>query len=85
MTSPHQPDGGPAFPNPALADPDYRPVSGDAGMSLRDYFAGQALAGIMSNCDNTGLNGWSDIQDLAAKYAYAVADAMLAAREGGAS
>lgn len=38
-------DGGPAFPRPA--NPPYN--SSANGMSLRDWFAGQALAGIMAN------------------------------------
>ena len=42
MTKPN--DGGPAFPR---AGSDY--VKAQVGMSLRDWFAGQALAGIMAN------------------------------------
>ena len=56
-----------------------------SGMSLRDWFAGQALAGIMANCDKAGANGWGGIEDLAAKMAFRAADAMLSAREGGAA
>ena len=51
------------------------------GMTLRDWFAGQALAGMMANCDTTGLNAWPAVY--AAKYAFEVADAMFAARQGG--
>ncbi len=40
--------GGPAFPNPALADEDFMPPFDARGMTLRDYFAGQALAGMSS-------------------------------------
>lgn len=43
------------------------------GMTLRDYFAAQALAGIVAN-----LVHWTDEQR--AQHAYAQADAMLAAR-----
>jgi hypothetical protein len=59
-------DGGPVHPCDGFGQfaPHY-------GMSLRDYFAGQALQGIANN-EAT----WSDI----AKSAYAAADAMLAAR-----
>ena len=39
-------DGGPAFPKPGL-DHELR----QDGMSLRDWFAGQALAGDMANAD----------------------------------
>lgn len=61
-------DGGPAFPLPVT---EWNP--GNAGMSLRDWFAGQALAGIMTLRPNTA--------DEAAWAAYEAADAMLAARE----
>lgn len=37
-------DGGPAFPIPSDGM-----TAGHNGMSLRDWFAGQALAGIMGN------------------------------------
>lgn len=48
------------------------------GMTLRDWFAGQALAGICANPD------WhpTDVQSVA-RDAYAHADAMIAARETG--
>ena len=46
----------------------------DTGMTLRDYFAGQALAGILANPNWVG--SWQD----AAKHAYLSADAMLAER-----
>lgn len=62
-------NGGPAFP---VASPD---TGTNYGMSLRDYFAGQALAGIWANHETTGTS-----DDLAA-LAYKSADAMLAARE----
>lgn len=61
MTKPY--DGGPAFP------PFHNPDSHDSGMTLRDWFAGQALA---------SYNGASPH---VADWAYKVADAMLAARE----
>jgi len=64
-----------AFPVPNSAN-----TNGEEGMTLRDYFAGQALAGIM---------GSGDIfpPDSAASRAYCVADSMLKARSksGGAS
>lgn len=50
-------------------------------MPLRDYFAGQALAGLASQCDNTGMASWL-VPD-AAERAYELADAMLAARAKG--
>lgn len=45
------------------------------GISLRDYFAGQALNGLLA--DWKGTFPW----DKAAKYAYEHADAMLVERE----
>jgi len=79
-------DGGPAFPvgNTATASDDLYPDL--PGMTLRDYFAGQALAGINSDLRR--------LRDLAHAYAednvsiaealatecYVMADAMLAAR-----
>lgn len=51
------------------------------GMSLRDWFAGQALAGLASNCTADGLSTW--LPDSIARRAYDYADAMLAAREKG--
>ncbi len=58
-------DGGPAFPARAVWHT-YK------GMSLRDYYAGQALAGLK-------LGGMS--YEMASETAYRVADAMLRARE----
>jgi hypothetical protein len=50
----------------------------ERGMSLRDYFAGQALAGIASkNFPNTSYMQRRDI----AGWAYSFADAMLAERK----
>lgn len=45
-------------------------------MTLRDWFAGQALAGLLANkiTDRENVNSVSE-------WAYAIADAMLAARE----
>lgn len=48
------------------------------GMTLRDWFAGQALAGRLA----TGNEDYLDAHDTAAR-CYAIADAMLAARSQG--
>ena len=47
------------------------------GMTLRDWFAGQALAGIASGVNWFTANDWTK----AAKCAYGVADAMLEERK----
>jgi hypothetical protein len=71
-------DGGPVFPQSGAAayrwsEQGERPgqLFESAGMSLRDWFAGQALIGM------SGTNGMDDI----AERAYLLADAMLKARE----
>lgn len=48
----------------------------EGGMTLRDWFAGQALASCMV--------GEFSSTEQCARYCYSKADAMLAAREGGA-
>jgi hypothetical protein len=49
------------------------------GMTLRDYFAGQALAGMLINYTTQKFGVG---EQTCAKGAYEFADAMLAAREG---
>jgi hypothetical protein len=74
----------PAFP---MGDPTH---GGYDGMTLRDYFAGQALAGMgpwMPPADHGPFN-WDSREDVCAlksRWAYAQADAMLAARQKGTS
>ncbi|NTG73257.1 hypothetical protein G6M02_07925 [Agrobacterium rhizogenes] len=85
-------NGGPAFPvtfegggnngeSPAYFE----------GMTLRDWFAGQALMGICAGlCSDHSHEGRQRAFDRvvfndAAKDAYTLADAMIAAREGGAA
>jgi hypothetical protein len=66
-------DGGPAFPiftNGTIVVLDY-------GMSLRDYFAGQAIAGTVGPAPD----GWSISPQDQAAWAYQIADAMIAERE----
>jgi len=48
------------------------------GMTLRDYFAGQALVGLLAQSNGTAT---ISPHDEGAKYAYEMADAMLEARE----
>jgi hypothetical protein len=71
-------DGGPAFPRPASEA--YPKYGQQDGMTLRDWFAGQALAGILINY-TTQKFGVKDSD--VAQHAYIFADAMLAERAKG--
>jgi hypothetical protein len=82
-------DGGPAFPTPDLYGPGgVAQVQGDSGMSLRDYFAAQALRGI-ATCEPDSVSGStartsaedSGVRAEVAWSCYEMADAMLKARE----
>lgn len=77
-------DGGPAYPVPEvqLNEAGCFPVA-SPGMTLRDYFAGQALAGILANpqCSVTAASG--NPLHAAVCRAGMVADAMLSEREKG--
>ena len=70
-------NGGPAFPNPALADENFHAPYDMSGMSLRDYFAGQAIAGFSATIGEVASPLWYKMAD----DAYTLADAMLAARD----
>lgn len=69
-------DGGNAFPIPGLQDdPDFN------GMSLRDYFAAKAMHGWLSSYGPDDRHPvTAGDADSVAQRAYAMADAMLAAR-----
>jgi len=68
-------DGGQAYP--MLCNDLGGDILGDDGMSLRDYFAGQALTGMCANTD------WTDEgHKRIAENAYMHADVMLKARKG---
>ena len=70
-------DGGAAFPqhgwtnNPEVLER----MKNQGGMTLRDYFAGQALAGILASAN------FGNVKDWIGGKAYETADSMLAARE----
>jgi hypothetical protein len=76
MTDKTQKNGGPAYPTY------YHPTEGfdREGMTLRDWFAGQALGGILAGYHaNPNMGGVSP--PMWAEDAYQYADAMLAQRE----
>jgi hypothetical protein len=62
--------GGPAFPTTNYS------AEYSEGLSLRDYFAGQAMAAV-----NLGIGVSDEYYRKTAKHCYAVADAMLKERE----
>ncbi len=68
-------NGGPAFPIPLQKGQSYQGHAPCDGMTLRDYFAGQALMGLIAKGEDE-LN-----TDARAVEAYNLADAMLRARE----
>jgi hypothetical protein len=68
----------PAFPTP-LQHNDWR--EDYPGMTLRDYFAGQALAGISAHLRGATINEPETSAQAHARWAYAAADAMMEARD----
>ncbi|MBU8921287.1 MAG: hypothetical protein KOO63_05660 [Bacteroidales bacterium] len=78
-------DGGPAFPSnhPMCAlDKDGNRSLVPEGMSLRDWFAGQALAGVMDSLYKDAKKAGVAIRPgNAAEASYRLADAMLAERK----
>ena len=77
-------NGGPAFPEPFLPHRSGLALNTSPGMTLRDYFAGQALAGAFAAdaasriCD-AGLS-YATAAETLAEGAYIAADAMIARR-----
>ena len=84
-------DGGPAFPAGHVRKGRARPhdhgsdwVTTDIteprhpGLTVRDWFAGMAMQGLLAQSIGTAMG--SDVKHCA-KYAYEMADAMLAAKE----
>lgn len=73
-------DGGPAFP--VTAENGLGHVAD--GMSLRDWFAGQALTGICANAEEAKAMrnvGTADTINIYVDASYRIADAMLAWRQ----
>jgi hypothetical protein len=69
-------DGGPAFPVASCPDANGQICWGTDGMTLRDWFAGRAMAGLLTQPAEIEF-GASHF----AKASYEMADAMLAARK----
>lgn len=79
-------DGGAAFPHPGSLN-EYGSVAvfTERGMSLRDWFAGQAVAAILANGDISAIASRlnvsrADFHASVTRTAYEIADAMLAER-----
>ncbi|AKG94548.1 hypothetical protein Shpa_37 [Paracoccus phage Shpa] len=77
-------NGGPAFPTAPGQ------MAHNSGMTLRDWFAGQALVGMTADGGDVWNDAvWNDTPREAAMRAaslcYGIADAMLAVRGGGAA
>lgn len=72
-------DGGPAYPRiQQFVDSFGHMKQVHDGMSLRDWFAGQALSGFMANTKRPTTFARDD-----ADWAYTIADAMIQARKVG--
>jgi hypothetical protein len=76
-------DGGTAFPIITPDTPAYDHVPVSPGMTLRDYFAAAAISGLIPD-DGIPHRGWAGVDDgmlsgeeLVARRAYLIADAML--------
>ncbi|WP_293921088.1 hypothetical protein [Sphingobium sp. UBA5915] len=63
---------------------DFNAYEGRPGMTLRDWFAGQAVGAVVRQCAGDAAFGYPDgvssMEQLFAAKAYAIADAMLAER-----
>lgn len=79
MSDPNN-DGGAVYPYSNNSEKEYYWIN--KGMTLRDYFAGQALAGILAGSgDKTGFVDYDE--KIVARSAWGMADAMIAARKEG--
>lgn len=76
--------GEPAFPRPTYLELDptrdsQGRISGDGGMSLRDYFAAKAMQSLILRCD--GNADGAGFEEMPVRMAWHIADAMLVVRE----
>lgn len=76
-------DGGPAFPDPMRGAPssvvNQYPDIQPTGLTIRDWFAGQALAGILAT-NTLGHEHLDCPEDWLASACYLISDAMIAER-----
>ena len=72
-------NGGPAFPIPLQPGEVWQVMAPCDGMTLREYFAGQAISQIIATCANDTTYGMTKADYFAGR-AYEIADAMLKAR-----
>jgi hypothetical protein len=70
-------DGGPAFPVADLSKTQC------PGMSLRDWLAGLAMQGVLTNDELLHRVTSEDDDDMGARWCYSWADSMLRARDNG--
>ena len=70
--------GGPAFPG---LHPSEECHYKDAGMTLRDYFAGKAMQALITGPDVMDDHYEEETNEHVAKRSYFIADAMLKARQ----
>ncbi len=82
----HKNDGGPAFPRPLVTSEqplhfEEWELAPQAGMTLRDWFAGMAFQGLCSSLANRAVDVSSPFDHAMFAYeSYKAADAMLAKR-----
>lgn len=70
--------GGPAFPTIDLVEG--TTIDAKSGMTLRDYFAGQALTSFQRNHEVEQYHGDAGNTSIIAEKCYAIADAMIRER-----
>ena len=70
-------DGGFAFPRPVTEC-----NTGHPGMTLRDWFAGQAMAAAYAGCVGARPDEGQTWAEMVSRECYEISDAMLAARRG---
>ena len=76
-------DGGPAYPCQEQNIHGEPMMAMQFGLSTRDYFAGQALAGWLASYEPLAAHPVeAEYQGVIAKVSYEMADAMIAARKG---